>query len=219
MAYRQQALSTSGSDWIFCVKKQCTKGRIGTEIVSQSSVTYLGLTLEQSLMCESVADKILAKCASGFKFLYHRSGLVLPVILSHFDEACSACFCRLSVELKNKLQVMQNNVIWYFCLIVCHYSCFCVFVSYVLTMRTMLEVSVITLTCYPLDYVFCLLIQMKSVKINSYSRTAAPLCLSLCGTSQSCLSPTDTFLHNMYPVLVHWCAICIAQYQPEHNSV
>jgi len=45
----------------------------GTEIVSRKSVTHLGLTLEQSLPCKSIADKILSKCAGRLKFLNCRT--------------------------------------------------------------------------------------------------------------------------------------------------
>ena len=42
----------------------------GSEIVSKSSVKYLGLTLDQSLIGESIAATVLAKCAFKLKFLY-----------------------------------------------------------------------------------------------------------------------------------------------------
>ena len=94
----------------------------GTDIVSQKSVTYLGLTLEQSLTCTSIADKLLSKCAGKLKFLYRKARhldfsikklLVVSLIQCHFDDACSAWYCGVSVNLKNRLQVMQNNVIRY----------------------------------------------------------------------------------------------------------
>ena len=64
----------------------------GTEIVSQKSVTYLGLTLEQSLTCKSIADKILSKGASKLKFLYRtrhldysiKKLLVISLIQCHY---------------------------------------------------------------------------------------------------------------------------------------
>ena len=80
-----------------------------TEIVSRSSVAYLGLTLEQLLMSESIAAQILAKCASKLKFLYCRTRpfdfstkklTVLSLIQCHFDYACSTWFSGLSVKLK-----------------------------------------------------------------------------------------------------------------------
>ena len=52
-----------------------------TEIVSQSSVTYLGLILEQSL-CESIA-KILAKCASKLKFCIIRQGFLISLLRNY----------------------------------------------------------------------------------------------------------------------------------------
>ena len=39
----------------------------GIERVSKSSITYLGLTLEQSLTCGIIAAQILAKCASKLR--------------------------------------------------------------------------------------------------------------------------------------------------------
>ena len=47
----------------------------GSEIVSKSSVTYLGLTLDQSLIGASIAAKVLDKCACKLKFLYRKTML------------------------------------------------------------------------------------------------------------------------------------------------
>ena len=94
----------------------------GSEIISKSSVTYLGLALDQSLIGESIAAKVLAKCACKLKFLYRKTKffdfsvkklLVLTLIQCQVDFACSAWFSGLTVELENKFQVLQNNVIRY----------------------------------------------------------------------------------------------------------
>ena len=45
----------------------------GSEIVSKSNVTYLGLTLDQSLSGESITEKVLDKCACKLKFLYRKA--------------------------------------------------------------------------------------------------------------------------------------------------
>lgn len=79
----------------------------GSEIMSKSSVTYLGLTLDQSLIGESIAAKVLVKCACKLKFLYHKTKLldfsvkkllVLTLIQCHVDFACSAWFPGLNVK-------------------------------------------------------------------------------------------------------------------------
>ena len=48
----------------------------GSEIVSKSNVTYLGLTLDQSLIGESIAAKVSDKCACKLKFLYRKTKLL-----------------------------------------------------------------------------------------------------------------------------------------------
>ena len=47
----------------------------GSEIVSKSNVTYLGLTLDPPLIGESIAGKVLDKCACKLKFLYRKTKL------------------------------------------------------------------------------------------------------------------------------------------------
>lgn len=83
----------------------------GSKVVSNSNVTYLGLTLDQSLSGESIASQILSKCTARLKFLYRNTTfldisvkrvLVLSLIQSHIDYACSAWFSGLSVKTKNK---------------------------------------------------------------------------------------------------------------------
>lgn len=113
---------------LFGTKKKLSKVKLlkikcnGTETVSQKCVTYLGIALDQSLTCSSIAEKILSKCAGKLKFLYRKTRLldfsikkllVVSLIQCHFDYACSAWYCGLSVKLKNRLQVMQNIVICY----------------------------------------------------------------------------------------------------------
>jgi len=45
----------------------------GSEIISKLNVTYLDETLDQSLIGESIAAKVLAKCARKLKFLYRKT--------------------------------------------------------------------------------------------------------------------------------------------------
>lgn len=94
----------------------------GADITSQTSVLYLGVTLEQSLSCEAVALKILSKCAGKLKFLYRKTRLFdlsvkkmlsSSLVLCHLDYACSAWYSSLTAKLRNKLQVMQHNIIRY----------------------------------------------------------------------------------------------------------
>uniref|UniRef100_A0A671W1V6 Reverse transcriptase domain-containing protein n=1 Tax=Sparus aurata TaxID=8175 RepID=A0A671W1V6_SPAAU len=113
---------------LFGTKRKLVKSNVlkvmcnGSEIVSRSNVTYLGLTLDQSLTGESIAAKILDKCACKLKFLYRKTRfldctvkklLAMTLIQCHIDFACSAWFSGLTVKLKNKFKVLQNNVIRY----------------------------------------------------------------------------------------------------------
>lgn len=92
----------------------------GNEIQTKTTVTYLGLTLDQTLTGHSIAEKLLNKSASKLKFLYRNTRqldfkikklLVLALVQCHFDYACSAWYSGLTVKIKNKMQVMQNNMI------------------------------------------------------------------------------------------------------------
>ena len=94
----------------------------GRIIESKTSVTYLGLTLDQATSGEAIATKVLNKCASRIKFLYRNTRffnlntkklLVQALIQCHYDYACSSWYSGLSQKLKYKLQVMQNNTIRY----------------------------------------------------------------------------------------------------------
>lgn len=45
----------------------------GAEIVSQTSVSYLRIIMEQLLSCDSIAAKILSKCACKLRLLFRRT--------------------------------------------------------------------------------------------------------------------------------------------------
>ena len=90
------------------------------EIETKNTVTYLGITLDQTLTGYSIAEKLLNKSACKLKFLYRNTRqfdskikklLVSALIQCHFDYACSAWYSGLTMKMKNKMQVMQNNMI------------------------------------------------------------------------------------------------------------
>ena len=92
----------------------------GNDIESKSQVTYLGVTLDQSLSGDSIASKLLTKSSNKLKFLYRNTRnfdlktkklLVSALIQCHFDYACSSWYTGLTKKLKGKMQVMQNNII------------------------------------------------------------------------------------------------------------
>ena len=94
----------------------------GNEIISLTWVTYLGITLDQSLSGEFIAEKIVYKSACNLEFMCCRMRqfditikklLVTTLIQSYFDYACSTRCSGLTTKLRNKMQVRQNNMICY----------------------------------------------------------------------------------------------------------
>ncbi len=92
----------------------------GKIITPTNSVKYLGITLDNDLSGESVAESIIKKTSSRLSFLYRqrkflnertRKTLCTALIQCHFDYCCSSWYSALSVKLKNRLQVMQNKMI------------------------------------------------------------------------------------------------------------
>ena len=92
----------------------------GKVINPTSSVKYLGVTLDQTLNGESCANSVIRKASGRLSFLYRhghllnmktRKTLCTALIQCHFDYCCSSWFSALSVQLKNKLQVMQNKMV------------------------------------------------------------------------------------------------------------
>ncbi len=89
-------------------------------IKQQASVKYLGMTIDQNLSGDKVANSVISKCNGRLKFLYRnkqcldrnaRKTLCNALIQSHFDYACSCWYTSLTVKLKNKLQVCQNKMV------------------------------------------------------------------------------------------------------------
>lgn len=89
-------------------------------IKAQTSVKYLGTTLDQCLTGESIVNSIVAKANARLKFLYRQANflnipskktLCSALVLCHLEYASSAWFSGLSNTLKNKLQIIQNKCI------------------------------------------------------------------------------------------------------------
>ena len=89
-------------------------------ILSQNSVKYLGLQIDQFLSGDIIVNSILQKANARLKFLYRnakclsehsRKTLCMALIQCHFDYACSAWFNNVNKTLQNKLQIMQNKII------------------------------------------------------------------------------------------------------------
>ena len=91
-----------------------------TSIKSVKNVSYLGLTLDNTLSGDCIVTNIIKKSSSRLKFLYRykeilnessRKILSSALIQCHFDYCCSSWYSSTSKTLKNKLQVMQNKMI------------------------------------------------------------------------------------------------------------
>ena len=91
-----------------------------TSIKSVKNVSYLGLTLDNTLSGDCIVTNIIKKSSSRLKFLYRykeilnessRKFLSSALIQCHFDYCCSSWYSSTSKTLKNKLQVMQNKMI------------------------------------------------------------------------------------------------------------
>ena len=92
----------------------------GNDIESKQDVTYLGVTLDQSLSGENIVNKTVTKCSNKVKFLYRNARnfdkktkklLVSALIQCHFDYACTSWYSGLTKKSKSRLQVAQNKVI------------------------------------------------------------------------------------------------------------
>ena len=81
----------------------------GIVIESKSTVTYLGVTLDQSLSGDVTASDVLLKTSNKFKFLYRNARkfnmktktlFVSSLIQCNFDYTCSAWYSGLSKKIK-----------------------------------------------------------------------------------------------------------------------
>ena len=88
--------------------------------MSGQTVTYLGVTLDQSLSGDVIANKVVSKCTNKVKFLYRNAKqfdlkkkklLVSALIQCQFDYACTSWYCGLTKRYQSRLQVAQNKVI------------------------------------------------------------------------------------------------------------
>ena len=92
----------------------------GIAIESKSTVTYLGVTLDQSLSGDVIASDVLFKTSNKLKFLYRNARkfnmktkniLVSSLIQCNFDYTCSAWYSGLSKKLKCRMQCSQNKIV------------------------------------------------------------------------------------------------------------
>ena len=92
----------------------------GSQIQSSSKVKYLGVTLDQFLSGDQIANSVLQKANTRLKFLYRKRNflteqtkrlLAIALIQCHYDYACSFWYNGLSKSIKNKLQVTLNKLI------------------------------------------------------------------------------------------------------------
>ena len=111
---------------LFCSKYRIRKSGAflvtcnGEKIAPTTSAKYLGVTLDQNLSGDSVANDVIKKAAARLKFLYRqakslnessRKILCSALIQCYFDFACSSWYSPLSQQYKKKLQIMQNKIV------------------------------------------------------------------------------------------------------------
>ena len=92
----------------------------GNDIESRQTVTYLGVTLDQSLSGDVIANKVVSKCTNKVTFFYRNAKqfdlkteklLVSALIQCQFYYACTSWYCGLTKRSQPRLQVAQNKVI------------------------------------------------------------------------------------------------------------
>ena len=92
----------------------------GNDIKSRQTVTYLGVTLDQSLSGDVIANKVVSKCTNKVKFFYRNAKqfdlktkklLVSALIQCQFDYTCTSWYCGLTKRSQSRLQVAHNKVI------------------------------------------------------------------------------------------------------------
>jgi len=91
-------------------------------IKAQSSVKYLGVTMDQNMNSETMGSSVAKKINTRLKFLYRkglyfgyreRKMLVSALVQPCFDYACNSWFRGLASKLKIRLQCAQNKLIRY----------------------------------------------------------------------------------------------------------
>lgn len=92
----------------------------GTLITSTSAVKYLGVTIDQFLSFNCMAESVIKKAIARLKFLHRKKEyltqhtkklLVMSLVQCHYDYACSVWYSGLTQSLKHKLQVTQNKLV------------------------------------------------------------------------------------------------------------
>ena len=92
----------------------------GHTIQQSKAVKYIGVSLDECLTGEPIANSIISKSNSRLKFVYRQARflnektkktLCSALIQCHFDYACSAWYSGLSQNLKRKLQITQNKMV------------------------------------------------------------------------------------------------------------
>jgi hypothetical protein len=91
----------------------------GINIVSKTSVKYLGVMIDLFLSGDHVVNTIVKKVHQILKFLYRnkncldiqsRKTLCSTLIQCHFDYACSCWYEGLTKQMKNKLQIEGSKI-------------------------------------------------------------------------------------------------------------
>jgi hypothetical protein len=92
----------------------------GQTIKSSKVAKYLGVTLDESLNGESIAQDVIKKASARLKFLYRQAGslnlttrktLCNALIMCYYDYTCSSWYSSVSQHFKNRLQTMQNKIV------------------------------------------------------------------------------------------------------------
>ena len=92
----------------------------GKDINSPKTVKYLGVTIDQTLSFDSMAQAILKKINAKLKFLYRNKQfltqstkklLVMSLIQCHFDYGSCIWYNSITKTMKNKLQTTQNKLV------------------------------------------------------------------------------------------------------------
>jgi len=96
----------------------------GTNINPTGSVKYLGVTIDQFFVFSYMAESVLKKAKARLKCVYRkkdflkfqsRKQLVTALVQCHFDYACSVWYNGMTQNLKNRLQITQNQLIIFIC--------------------------------------------------------------------------------------------------------